>query len=154
VRHACRTCACEHPTLRDVDVRAHRGGVIAALCVLASSAALSACSAGPHRDAVSATAVSFVSALERKDGAAACQLLTSDAHQSVSGATNIQCAKAILSVDEQGTTVRSVQVWGDAAQVRVGSDVLFLRRMSPGWRISAAGCQAQPKGPYDCEVGG
>jgi hypothetical protein len=128
--------------------------LVAALCVLTSSTTVTACSAGPQRVGVSSAAVSFVSALERKDGAAACRLLTSDAQQSVAGATNIACPNAILSVDEQGTMVRSVQVWGDAAQVRVGSDVLFLRRLSAGWRISAAGCKTQPKGPYQCEVTG
>jgi hypothetical protein len=61
---------------------------------------------------------------------------------------------AITSIDEQGVTVSGVQVWGDAAQVRVGGDVVFLRRISGEWLVSAAGCQPQPKRPYDCKVAG
>jgi hypothetical protein len=58
-----------------------------------------------------------------------------------------------VSVDEKGTSVSSVQVWGDAAQVHVGQDVVFLRRVSGRWLVSAAGCVRQPAGPYDCDVG-
>jgi hypothetical protein len=45
-------------------------------------------------------------------------------------------------------------VWGDAAQVHIGGDVLFLRLTSGRWKVSGAGCTAQPEGPYDCQVGG
>jgi hypothetical protein len=116
-------------------------------------AGLCACSGSPHRDVVASAASSFVSALEHKDGAAACRLLTSDTRQSAAGATDTPCAKAVLSVDEQGTAVSSTQVWGDAAQVRIGSDVVFLRQISGRWRVSAAGCTPQPAGPYDCDLG-
>src|SRR6266496_5406676 len=113
--------------------------------------ALAGCSAGPRRDAVASTATAFVSAQQGGDGTAACRLLTPDAEQSVSGATDTPCDKAIVSIDEKGTAVAGVQVWGDAAQVHIGNDVLFLRRISGTWRVSSAGCHPQPKGPYDCE---
>jgi hypothetical protein len=102
---------------------------------------------------VTPTARSFVRALESGDGGAACDLLTSNARQSASGATDTPCDRAITSIREDGSQVHGVQVWGDAAQVRISSDVLFLRRISGRWRVSAAGCKAQPPGPYECTVG-
>jgi hypothetical protein len=73
---------------------------------------------------------------------------------SVSGATNASCASAVTGVKEQDGDVHGVQVWGDAAQVRIGGDVVFLRLVDGHWRVSAAGCTPQASGPYDCKVGG
>jgi hypothetical protein len=70
--------------------------------------------------------VSFVEALTARDGGHACQLATPNAQQSVSGATDTSCAQAILQIKDDDTTVGRVQVWGDAAQVSVGGDVLFI----------------------------
>lgn len=127
-------------------------------CVVFGSVAialpLTACSGSPHRDVVSRVAASFVSAVQRHDGTAACALLSPDARSSVVGATNVPCSKAILTVDEAGKDVTGVQVWGDAAQVRIGDDVVFLRRLQKHWLVSAAGCTQQPAGPYDCDVAG
>jgi hypothetical protein len=120
--------------------------------LLAGAAA--GCSTDPHRQAASSVAVSFVASLERGDGSAACELLTSEAQDSATGATDESCAQAIGSVKEQGLTVEKAEVWGDAAQVRIGTDVVFLRRISASWRVSAAGCVRQSEGPYDCKVGG
>jgi hypothetical protein len=125
-----------------------------AAIAVALAAALAGCSSTPHRDAVTDAAVAFVGDLEKGDGAAACGLLTSDARTAVSGATDTSCADAIASVKERGGPVSSVQVWGDAAQVHVGGDVVFLRRISGKWAVSGAGCKPQPAGPYDCQVGG
>lgn len=125
-----------------------------ACCTIVALAATAGCSAGPHRDVVSGAAVSFVTALERGNGAAACGLLTPSARQSAPGATDTTCAQAVTTIDEHGATVTAVQVWGDAAQVRVGGDVVFLRRISGAWLVSAAGCEPRPKRPYDCAVRG
>ena len=118
------------------------------------AAALVGCSATPHESDVTGAARSFVAKLQAGDGAAACALLTDTARNSVPGATGQSCAEAITNVKEQGGAVEGVQVWGDAAQVRIGADVLFLRLSSGEWKVSAAGCKPQPKGPYECEVGG
>jgi hypothetical protein len=50
--------------------------------------------------------------------------------------------------------VGRVEVWSDRAQVRAGTDTLFLTEVAGGWRVSAAGCTARPGRPYDCEVSG
>jgi hypothetical protein len=133
-----------------VRASAHRGALIGCIAVL--SAATAGCATSPHRNDVSSAAVAFVKALTAHDGGRACQLLTPNAQQSVSGATDTSCEEAILQVKDDDTTIVGVQVWGDAAQVSVGGDVLFLRRLSGSWRISAAGCDPQPKGPYECKV--
>jgi hypothetical protein len=62
----------------------------------------------------------------------------------------VDCAALNLPHD----TVREVQVWGDAAQARVGDDTVFLREKAVGWRISGAGCAPNGDRPYECEVGG
>lgn len=101
-----------------------------------------------------AAARSFVHSLQRGDGAGACRLLTPDARQSTTGATDVSCADAVKSVHEERDVVSGVQVWGDTAQVRIGSDVMFLRHIDGAWSVSGAGCERQPEGPYDCTVGG
>ena len=50
--------------------------------------------------------------------------------------------------------MHGIQVWGDAAQVRIGADVIFLRRQQAGWQVRAAGCTPQPGTAYDCDVDG
>jgi hypothetical protein len=115
---------------------------------------LTGCAAGPSRAGASAAAESFAAALEQGDGAAVCRLLSPRAAESAPGATDASCADAIKSVQENGRMASSVQVWGSAAQVRIGSDVLFLQRLSGHWLVSAAGCQQQSVGPYSCKVSG
>ena len=127
------------------------------MCVVAGAAtfaALSGCTVNSHRDAVSGVARTFVARVEAGDGSGACALLTDEARSSVPGATDASCPEAITGVKEHGKRISGVQVWGDAAQVHIGDDVLFLRRMSGRWQVSAAGCTPRPAQPYDCEVAG
>jgi len=125
--------------------------VTAAAGIMLSTAA---CSTGSHDAAVVKVTQAFTSAVQHRDGTAACALLTDDARQAVSGATDIPCAKAVTSAAYPGTSVRTVEVWSDTAQVRIGADVIFLRRTGNTWKVSAAGCKPQPAGPYQCTVGG
>ena len=64
------------------------------------------------------------------------------------------CGDALQQLALDGGTVRSVEIWGGDAQVRMNGDTLFLTETSAGWRIAAAGCQSQGEKPYDCEVEG
>jgi hypothetical protein len=102
--------------------------------------------------AVRRTGHDFAAALVRGDGSAACGLLTPSARSSVGGATDAKCEEAILNLQEGGEDPGASQVWGDAAQVRVGDDVLFLRRIGGKWLVAAAGCEPQSTGPYECKV--
>jgi hypothetical protein len=112
------------------------------------------CSSGPPNAAAEVAARNFVNAVRNGDGSTACGLLTDQARSSIGGALDVSCPRAVTHVAERSGSVRGAQVWGDAAQVRIGSDVVFLRLVSGQWLVSAAGCTRQLKGPYDCKVGG
>jgi hypothetical protein len=86
----------------------------------------------------------FTEAVDSGDSDRACELLTQRAREGV------DCS----SLHVPGGSVESVEVWGDAAQVRTSQDVLFLRELSDGWRVAGAGCESQGERPYTCEVGG
>lgn len=135
-------------------LRAASRRLSAVAAIVLSAAGLTACDSGNSRDAAVAAARSFLVSLEHQQGAQACRMLTSDARSAVVGATDATCAQAIVGVEERGSGVRGAQVWGDAAQVRIGGDVVFLRNTHGHWRVSAAGCTRASSGPYDCEVGG
>lgn len=127
---------------------------VVSVCLLLSALGLAGCGTSAREQAAGAVAGRFVAAVAAGDGSTACRLLTEQARESVSGATDVACADAVLKVEEQGGTVRKVQVWGDAAQVRIGTDVVFLLHLRTGWFVSAAGCQPQPSAPYKCDVDG
>jgi hypothetical protein len=124
------------------------------VCMALLTVFLAGCVPGGQRSAVVSVATRFVADVSRHDGSAACAILTDDAKSSASGATDTPCGQAVLNVKENGTTIRGVQVWGDTAQVKIGGDVLFLRRLKSGWRVNAAGCKPQPRAAYQCDVAG
>lgn len=117
----------------------------------ATAVALTACSgAGPQASAANTVAGSFVAAVGRHDGPAACALLSPSAEQSLTS-DGTACEKAVLEVTTSGRPTRT-QVWGDEAQVVTQGDVIFLMHLSGGWRIRAAGCTPQPDRPFSCQV--
>lgn len=126
---------------------------LAPLLVLAALG-LVACGTPARESGAAAVAGRFVAAVSGHDGAKACGLLTEQARESVSGATDVACADAVLNVHEPGTTVGKVEVWGDAAHVHIGADVIFLVHLHKGWFVSAAGCAPRPSAPYKCDVDG
>jgi hypothetical protein len=115
---------------------------------------LAGCVPGGKRSAVVGVATRFVDDVSRHDGRGACAILTDNAKRSASGATDTPCEQAVLNVKGNGTTIRGVQVWGDSAQVKIGGDVVFLRRLKSGWLVDAAGCRPQPRAAYQCDVAG
>jgi hypothetical protein len=125
-----------------------------ALAVIVVAGGLAGCASSSQRSEPQAVAVRFATAVEGSNGRDACAVLTSEAAESVSGATDVPCAVAVLKVEEHGSRVRSVQIWGDAAQVKLGSDTVFLRRLPGGWQVRAAGCQSRPGAAYHCDVEG
>jgi hypothetical protein len=133
--------------------RVHRKALVVSAWLLLGMG-LAGCSTRAREHDASEVAARFVAAVSARDGAAACALLTERARESVSGATDATCADAVLNVEEDGSAVRRVEVWGDAAQVRVGTDVIFLQRLRAGWFVSAAGCEPRPSAPYNCDVDG
>jgi len=126
--------------------------LILAVPLIAGAAA--GCTSSTQRPRVRDVAVEFVQAVQDKKGQAACMLLTDEAEESVSGATDVSCEEAVLNIEEDGTAVHSVQIWGDAAQVKLGNDTVFLRWLPAGWQVRAAGCESQPGAAYRCDVEG
>lgn len=128
-----------------------RRGLLVCVGVLALA---TACGAAPGTDAVTRTADDWLAAARAKDAMALCRLLTPAAAESaVTG--DETCAQAIGDLDlPAGGPVGQIQVWSDRAQVRAGTDTLFLTEVAGGWRVSAAGCTARGGRPYDCEVSG
>jgi hypothetical protein len=64
------------------------------------------------------------------------------------------CSDELPRLPLHGGAVRSVQVWGSDAQVRLAGDTVFLDRTGAGWRVVAAGCRPRGDAPYECEVEG
>lgn len=138
-----------------MGARRVRGAPLLLPASLLSAALLAGCAASPHRDVVSRVAGQFVQAVQARNGSAACALLTDDARSAAVGATDAKCADAVVNIDETGAQIHGVQVWADAAQVRIGGDVLFLKHLHDGWRVRAAGCKydASHHG-YQCDIQG
>ena len=110
-----------------------------------------ACSSAAQ-PAVEAAATQFADALARHDGEAACALLTDDARRGTE-TFGRSCADQLATLPDPGA-VEQVEVWSDAAQVRLAGDTVFLLRFPDGWRVGAAGCTPEEEAPYRCEVQG
>jgi hypothetical protein len=83
-----------------------------------------------------------------------CDLLAPATLAAFERSESASCADAIQDFPLTGGDVRSVEIWGGDAQVRLSGDTLFLTETSAGWRITAAACTPQGTAPYDCEVEG
>ncbi|QGQ18023.1 hypothetical protein GC089_00495 [Cellulomonas sp. JZ18] len=135
------------------------GATLAALTATVVLAA-SACSGTPASGAAVDAATRFYAAVADGDGAAACALLLPDAAESAAADEDATCAEAVtsgeigdeLSSRAGGLGEASAHVAGRQAQVLFAADTVFLTRSGSGWVVTAAGCDARPGRPYDCEV--
>jgi hypothetical protein len=125
---------------------------IAALAGLLLAAPLLTGCASAERAEVESTAERFAEAVGSGDAGTACSLLSDDAADHVTSPEHPDCADAVASLRMAPGRVSGAEVWGDRAQVRLTSDVLFLVRLQDGWRISAAGCVPRGERPHDCEI--
>ena len=85
----------------------------------------------------------------------ACGLLATETRKELEDREG-PCASA-LPAELQSTPgpVKSTEVYGKDAIVRLESDTIFLARFRDGWKVTAAGCsRAQVGRPYDCKVKG
>ncbi len=115
--------------------------------------ALSGCTPSGH-SAARAAGDRFQAALRQDDSNGACQLLSEEARGSLGPASGRPCVTALDDFNLPAGPVRSVEVWGDNALVRLDVGVLFLARFQAGWKVTAAGCAPRAKMPYDCDVEG
>jgi hypothetical protein len=126
--------------------RAHliRGGA-----VLVLAAGLTGCASAQEPD-VQRVATAFED--PAGDPGARCALLAPKALEALEQDESEPCDQAIAQLPLAGGDVRSVEVWGGDAQVRLAGDTLFLTETREGWRVTAAACQPNGEAPYDCEV--
>lgn len=124
------------------------GAAIAALLLA------SACTPAAEPEA-RAAAEMFQAALRARGDNGACQLLSDEARSNLESAAATSCATALPRLKLPPDPVGEVSVWGDDAQVKVGSDALFLAKFSSGWKVTGAGCSFRSEDmPYDCDVEG
>ena len=105
---------------------------------------------------VRGTATEFSRAVADSDGAAACALLAPRTIAELEMSAQASCEDAVLDQDIPADgQVSGTQVWSDQAQVRIGSDTVFLAEFPDGWKVVAAGCTLRSTSlPYDCQLKG
>jgi hypothetical protein len=121
-----------------------RGGAVIVL-----AAGLTGCSSAQEPE-VQRVATAFEDAGGPPD--ARCALLAPTTLASLEEDQSASCADAIDELPLAGGDVRSVEVWGGDAQVRLAGDTVFLTETTAGWRVTAAACRPKGEEPYDCEV--
>jgi hypothetical protein len=132
-------------------------GVLAIALASAAAMALAACGTGERERDAAGVVQLFHAALERDDGAAACEELGEEARSELESQEQRPCEEAILTLAlPKGGRPVNPRVYGTSAAVDLaegGTD--FLDESSQGWTISAAGCRpTAPDQPYDCELEG
>jgi hypothetical protein len=132
--------------------------VLSKIVMLAAlTLALAGCaSVGDRGEAAAAVATRLLTAVDGKDGEAACATLAPDTASGVEQSNDGKpCAQAILDEDlPKPGTVTGTSVYGQWAQVRLSDDTVFLAVFRNGWRVVAAGCEPRASRPYDCQVQG
>lgn len=88
------------------------------------------------------------------DAEAACALLAPGTATELEQSSG-SCARGVTAANlSDGGRVRDVEVYGLDAMVRLDHDTVFVARFDDGWRVTAAGCEPQGDGPYDCDIRG
>ena len=137
---------------RTASVRRINRSLRFALVTAALLAAIAGCgSVADREDAARRAALNFHRAIDTGDYDQACDLLTPATREAL--AQDESCPSALHDVAlPPGARVGAVGVWGQAAQVVLGSDTVFLTVFDGKWVVRAAGCRADPPGPYDCSI--
>ena len=112
-------------------------------------------SVGGREQAASAVAARLLTAVDAKDGAAACAVLAPNTISELEQSAGKSCDQAILEEDlPKPAAVTSSRVYGQWAQVHLADDTVFLAVFAASWRVVAAGCQSRGEQPYDCTLQG
>jgi len=97
---------------------------------------------------------SFQAALRDRNSQAACNLLSTRTLQALESTSRQPCGAALAALALPTDPADSIEVWGDNAQLRAPSGVVFLAKFRTGWKVTAAGCRPRPDLPYDCDLEG
>jgi hypothetical protein len=130
---------------------------LAAVALVGIAAALSTCGTGERGRDAAEVVERFHAALEREDGAAACEELGEEAQSELERGRKQPCEEAILTLElPKGGRAVNARVYGTSAAVDLDEGgTAFLDEGSQGWTISAAGCEpTAPEQPYECELKG
>jgi hypothetical protein len=127
--------------------------LVLSACLLAAAGI--GCGAGDRAPDAAAAADRFQSALERRDGGAACAELRDQTRSKLEQEEKKPCGRAILMLHlPRGGTVTATSVYVTNAVVRLSvGGTSYLDEGSDGWKVTAAGCKpTAPDLPYDCEL--
>jgi hypothetical protein len=123
---------------------------ILGLTGLATAAAFLTGCAGLQQPEVEQVATTFANG----DPPTRCKLLAPATLSAIEVEEASACGTSVGALAPPGGRVVHTEVWGDAAQVRLTDDTLFLIRTGAGWRVAAAGCTPNGSAPYHCRVEG
>ncbi|MFF4173330.1 hypothetical protein [Streptomyces sp. NPDC001744] len=127
------------------------------VAVAAAVLLLGACGASPaRRDGASRAALSFEESLASGAYGTACGLLAPDSREQLEEDGSRSCERALAERKlPRGRTVRSVDVYGRQALLRMDGETLFLSQFDDGWRVTAAGCVPEKDdSPHHCALKG
>lgn len=103
--------------------------------------------------AAARTVAQFSSAIERGDGAAACEELGAATIDALEQQEREECSRAVLRLGLRGERPTRSDVVERSAKVDAGQDgSFFLDNTRRGWLITAFACEPVEARPYDCEV--
>ena len=126
------------------------------LLVLALVACFCAgCGASNRAPDAAAVAERFQTALDARDGEAACAELSEQASSKLEQQEDSPCEQAILALElPTGTAAANTSVYVTSASVSLTQGgTLFLDEAPEGWQVSAAGCRpTAPELPSYCEL--
>lgn len=91
-----------------------------------------------------AASAAFQADLAGSDPGSACALLSTSARQTLESGSRKPCRNALPALGLPRGAARSIQVWGDNAQVRLTSSVVFLARFDTGWKVTRRGLPGAP----------
>ena len=126
-----------------------------ALPLLVIAVLWAGCGSSDRADDASAVAKRFQTALDERDGEAACMELSEDTASRLEQQQQRPCEEAILDLElPSGGSPTEADVYVTSAAVGVtAGGTLFLDEAPGGWEVSAAGCRpSAPDLPYDCEL--
>ncbi|MFI9742370.1 hypothetical protein [Streptomyces sp. NPDC052494] len=124
---------------------------------LAAVVTLSACGAPEARqDGASRIGRAFEESLASGAFGVACDLLAPESREQLEEDEKRPCEEALPSQDlPRGGGVRSVEVYGRQALLRLHGETVFLSQFDEGWRVTAAGCvPGAGDEPYRCVLKG
>jgi len=124
---------------------------VLAVAVLAGLAG--GCGTDPSSAHARRAVQTFYAALERHDGAGACEELSDDTRSSLETSEKKPCDQAVFSLGLSPSSIAAVHVYVTSAEATLTrGEAVFLDQTPQGWKISAIGCKPQHERPYDCEL--